>query len=544
MSRRSKRLATPDPDPRTFLQVVTALPATLGIWRARSEALPALMRAAALGRYLDEQGPIRKDRPDGRDIAAWVRRWQSTTSKLISWCYSFASEGHGLVRQQDIDAALRLAVRWPALEGALEGVARGEWGFTSNGFDIRLQLRRDWSIEALDFYLESVTSPAGPPPAEPRRAFEWFIEQSGIRPTPNPPDWVQHALVRYARKSAERYPGRLPSDFDLGSGLSLGDARACYIGLLGWCALADCHVQFLGISEATLLGVPTPKLIEILEKVTDGSVARAGVEAFIDLMRFRPGRHTDASHAPLIPYGDRLLLPPALLSPRGIERTLLRSAAADPNRFGPVGKALGRQADAWADLLAALPGILVARRLAVVRPDGSAAGDLDIVAIDPGGGVGVVIEAKWPIDALTVREGSKIDDWITSARAQVLRVRRGLEQGLLRTRLPPGWPDFSSVRWHWLVGTPQQLDSRLGQPDADIVPATSLRLAAALPPAPSLAEFLGHLLRPPLPRPGEDYDVVQHEFRVNRYRVVADALVFKRPDWLVELTGHNSNVAA
>jgi hypothetical protein len=499
------------------------------------------MRAVALGRHLDEESPTRQDGPNGRDMVEWVRRWQSATSRLIVWNHRFASADKGLVRQQEVDAAVRLAVRWLALEGALEGVARGDWEFTSDGFDIRLRLRRDWSIEALDLYLESVTSPSGPPPPAPRHAFEWFIEQSRMRSASNPPDWVLQALVRYARRTAEQYPGRLPVDFDLGSGLRLGDARTCYIGLLGLCALADCYVQYLGVSEATLLGIPRPALLQRLVKVTDGQVDKASVEAFVDLMTFRPGRHADAAHAPLIPSGDRLLLPPALLSPRGIERTLLRSAAADPSRFGPVGKALGRQADAWADLLAGLPGVMAARRLAVVRPDGSAAGDLDIVALDPRARVGVVVEAKWPIDALTVREGSKIEDWVTHARTQVLRVRRGLEDGVLRARLPADWPAFSSVCWQWLVGTPQQLDRRLGQPGADIIPATSLRLAEALPSAHTLAEFLGRLLRPPLPQRGEDYDVVQHEFRVGRYRVVADALAPYRPDWLMELASRSTD---
>lgn len=60
----------------------------------------------------------------------------------------------------------------------------------------------------------------------------------------------------------------------------------------------------------------------------------------------------------------------------------------------------------------------MARRLQVSRPDGAAAGHLDIVAVDPRARVGIVVEAKWPIDALSIREGSKIEDWITKARAQ------------------------------------------------------------------------------------------------------------------------------
>jgi hypothetical protein len=311
----------------------------------------------------------------------------------------------------------------------------------------------------------------------------------------------------------------------------MGAARACYVGLIGMCALGDCYAQFLGWNQATLLGLPKAALIERLTAVTAEELDQASIEAFVDLMTFRPERHADPAHAPLVPWRDRLLLAPGLLSPRGIERTLLRSAAADPNRFGPVGQALGRQADAWADLFAGLPGIQAARRLQVSHLDGAVAGDLDIVAVDPLARVGVIVEAKWPIDALSIREGSKIEDWITKARAQLLQVRQGLEAGRVRVRLPAGWPEFSSIRWHWLVGTPQQLDGRLGQPNADLIPALSLRLAEALPHDSPLAQFLKRLCDPPRPQQHEDYTVEQHEFRVGRYRVTADALVLLREDW-------------
>lgn len=78
----------------------------------------------------------------------------------------------------------------------------------------------------------------------------------------------------------------------------------------------------------------------------------------------------------------------------------------------------------------------------------------------------------------------------------MLALGRGLEDGRVRVQFPAGWLEFSSIRWHWLVGTPQQLDGRIGQPNADLIPATSLRLAEALPHDRPLAAFLECLRDP------------------------------------------------
>jgi hypothetical protein len=512
---RAKNHQRPDPTTKDLVDYLSELPRQLGVWRAGQHGLYHLLLTSSLERAADLAHA-----QHNLDIGDAADAWRHTTSTLIEWHSQWAQRDRtGEPLRQDIDAAIRRAREWRALDVILLGLRNGDMHIVeTSGWDIRIGNSHEHAIEVLDIILQQVSIPADSVLAvvslDPVHA--WFADHAG-RPdaTYNLPKWARAVMYRWALAELVNRDLTMPEDTNLGD-LSLADARKCYAFLIAGTELATLCTTILGSKETAVWYSESRRLRESLMEY----VSQESAEAFIRLCTFSPGRNP--ASAPLIADGSLFAIPAALISPVGFERTLLRAASADPARGGRLGNALGRRATRWADRLRAIPGALVAERVPVQNSSGQKIGDLDVAAFDPGRNLVLVVETKWPVDAHTLRETIKIDDAIEDGRQQVSRIRTAIADGAT-VRWPTGWNIKPDTVFRWWVGTAQQLATRPGHNSGDIR-TTSLRLLEHVLPAFSLADLQERLEHFPLPRPGSEYELIDQTVRAGRYRFTFPAL--------------------
>jgi hypothetical protein len=249
-------------------------------------------------------------------------------------------------------------------------------------------------------------------------------------------------------------------------------------------------------------------------------VTAATAAAAIRRLMAGPGRSVRTSL--LVPNGAVITVLPLTMFPRAIDSVLLRTAAFDPALYGPIGQRQGNRAKAWGLWLAEIPGVKVAERLKIRGPAGRTAGDLDLLALDPDTGRGIVLELKWPIDALTLPETTKTVGSVMGACRQLGKNRRMLRTREATIRMPDGWPSFGDVEWTWAVGTPQQLHTGpLPEPGMFV---TSLRYLKSLGKLGGIDALIAALRTPNLPRLGEHYTVEKATMQLGRYEIYWDTI--------------------
>jgi len=281
-------------------------------------------------------------------------------------------------------------------------------------------------------------------------------EEPGSRK--GPPGDVLEAAVNRASVAIEAYrkavpEGQVPDTFPLGEGMTAGDMARVLAMIMGIASLCEEAAHRLSRLESTLAHMPIPRLMALLADMCP-TVSEAHHALAVERRTYRTGRSCRTS--PLVPYGDAVIICPPLITPRAVDPIMLRSAAHDSRGFGSIGRELGNRATAWTESLRATPAALAAERVPATRADGRSAGDLDMVAVDPARRVGLSFEIKWPIEALSLPEAMKVENWATSAARQLDRLREELRAGTATLLLPSSWPPFESIDWIWCVGTPQQ----------------------------------------------------------------------------------------
>ena len=382
----------------------------------------------------------------------------------------------------------------------------------------RLNNHRHGPTEALDILLEDVTifTPRTTRPAHPSLPSGFEVNRGRPERVNAFPEVLRAIVWDQAIDLLKRQGSSLPDSTDLG-GISLGDARRCYAGLIAQLYISELSTIHLETEDTLIWGI-RPRNLNLMLRTR---VTADAATAFIALMTHAAGRSPVS--APLLPYEHLLLIPTDLVSPIGYERTLLRAASADPSRSGPLGNLLGLRARRWVQRLEGVPGCLVAEQVKVREPGRRSSGDLDVVAWDPGDNLAVVFETKWPVDAATLTESHKVDAHFESGRRQLMKHRAALAAGDATFLWPKGWTIDDRTEIRWFVGSAQQLDSRAAAGAADIG-STSLRLVEHLLPQPSLRALVAALDDPPYPREGAGFEWVPVTMNVKKYVIHSEAL--------------------
>jgi hypothetical protein len=106
------------------------------------------------------------------------------------------------------------------------------------------------------------------------------------------------------------------------------------------------------------------------------------------------------------------------------------------------------------------PGVLIARRIKVLRTDGSSAGDFDVLVCDPMTRTAVIFEIKWGIAADGSAEVYRAEKAGVMKRSQVVRLRAEVMTGRALPKWPVGWPDMIDYQFRGYVLTRDVLATR------------------------------------------------------------------------------------
>lgn len=530
-----------------FLRSLIAdLPAELAAWHAGRDALPQMLGGLSMRRV---ERLAREGTHPGLRAPEHLRldtrsedRFRHSASSIVSWSSAHLREETSLVpppraapgarrrkgrrpieRQvspSDYGAACDLAWEWQQLETVEIGLATGDLTIRdATGRHVWLQNHRRADVEALDIALARVTVldlPVQHVDIAGTRA--WFEANRGRAERLHLlPESLRRTAWADAHAMLTGQGTTIPAETDLG-GLTLSDARRCYALLIAQLYLNELCTIHLGTEQTLVWGIRPPNLVKLLGRY----VHERAAAAFVALCRYVPGRSPVS--APLIPHGELLLVPSALVSPIAFERTLLRAANADPSRSGRLGNVLGHRARRWAERLGSIPGCRVAERVKVKDQSGKSMGDLDLVAWDRDRGLAVVFETKWPVDAATLSESYKVDSEFTKGRDQLIRLRTAIASGGAVVGWPRDWDlPVTTTEFRWWVGSAQQLDSS-PTAGADGIGSTSLRLVEHLLPKPDLVAFAEALDAFPMPRQGIEFDLVPQQVAAGPYVLHLDAL--------------------
>lgn len=480
-------------------------------WQAGPERILTLLQTATKLRQF-ERTNLGKELPS----------WETVLGLLITWHHEFPAATAGSVSEQHAYDLVLAAARLARLEGL-------ELSSRVNAYRVRkrretfvLTHRWDPALEVADAILERRTAPSHLPDLTDIER-EWLAAKTPAS-RELPPLEVLRAAAGRARDAIglwrEHQPeGALPLSFSLGDGLTVGDAINVLAGLMGFADLCIAAADSQKRTETTLATLSTTSFAGLLAKLAP-NCERAQVGNLIERLIYARGR--SPRNSPIVRVGESILICPPLISARLIDPIVLRSAGYDPSKFGPIGKNLGGLATRWAEWLRQVPGALVAERVTVVTPEGRQAGDLDVLAIDQTRKVAICLEIKWPVDAWSLTEVMKIEDWTTKASVQLAQVRRKLSCRSATAKTPKNWPDISDFAWTWAVGIPRQLSMRpLPEPD---VHTTSLRYLMAMQTPTSLVDVVHALRHPDLPIEGKHFNIERLTISLDRAEIHVDAL--------------------
>ncbi|MFG3225172.1 hypothetical protein ACGF07_10365 [Kitasatospora sp. NPDC048194] len=486
-------------------------------WASGSDRIYGLLRAATKLRAMEITAGVETDVP-----------WETVLAQLIEWHHELPLGEHDF--REDAAVELVAAVAGLARLDALEtSIRAGAYEVRRSRDVLRVRHRWDPAVEVADIYLEQGALPHDVP-ALSETERRW-ISTRPVDSRVGPPVKVLAAAVERAGAAMAAYrqalpEGYLPDSFALGDGLTVGSMARVLAVLMGLASLCEHTAVRLSRLESTLAHMHLPELHAVLAEMCP-TVPEEHRVAAVQRLLFRRGR--SARTSPLVRHGERIILCPPLLTPRAIDPIVLRSAASDFRRFGSVGRAQGERAAAWTEWLAGVPGTLVAERVPAYRAGGKRAGDLDVIAVDPVRRIGLCVEIKWPIDAVTSTEVVKIENWASSAARQLDRLRGELRSDTATAELPDSWPAFDSIDWTWCVGTPQQLC--LGPLPVPNMSAISLRYLLKLGRPSGLPQVLDVLRNPVLPSEGVHFQIVRKTLRVGARLVDLDTIGISPYHW-------------
>jgi hypothetical protein len=515
--------AVPSPSFEEFGKYVHATPGRLPVWSYSGDVLDLLLRVSELqhsARVKAEQNPA--------FLPRYERGTQDAQGVLIRWALD---QGGSPPREEGPQAGLSrrdmkmaaeavdLALRWPQLDTALVAVSAGQQGFESSRWTVRFPRTTDLRYEALD---RKISRPLGLVPdlsmvqEEMTLLGDWASQQAvGERAV------MTNEVFAATLRLAQRLRAQSAREFDPSlhvAGFTLSDAHRLWDVLFGYAYVAKL-LTTVSLDAGSAVLSPTYAALAHDLQVRTG-IDEEPVQSFLDFLTYVHGHHPDPAIAPIIARRDRLLIPLTLVATSNFERNLLRALALRGDLYGPVAKERGRAgADKVAALLRTIPDVLVTTGIEVRGPGGRTAGDLDVVAVDPKKGIGLILEVKWPAPPDHMIEILRVEAELQRGQQQLAQLKRGLANGTLWVRgWPASWPSFQDMRLEWMA---------LGK---DYLPGTRAILGHEIRPiswdllwarqADTLAGLIQKLTSErDLPAEGRDFERVWHKMKVGRYEV-------------------------
>ncbi|MFG3545479.1 hypothetical protein [Streptomyces clavifer] len=462
--------------------------------------------------------------------------WDALIDFLISWHFKHEF-GTGPCYEEDVSDAVSAAMTAMRLEPLAAALRVQAYRVRKTGdAKFRVSFRWDMGLEVADMHLERQVAPADlEEPTEDE--IEWASEQSRSKLNPfHPPNDVISATMGRTRRAIKSWRAvhqdpPLLDYTDLGEGLTVGTMAEVLAALMAMAELGEMAHSTARVRGATLQHSTEEAITEWLGQLCENLPQDVVTKA---IRRLMAGTGKSLRTSLLLPNSGLITVLPLVMFPRAIDAIVLRTAASDPARYGPIGKRQGERAKVWGKWLGAIPGVKVSEGAKVRTPTGQVAGDLDVVALDPVTRKGLILEIKWPIDALTLAETSKTDQIIMLASTQLGKVRRLLVAKEVRAKLPPDWPAFDEIDWTWGVGMPQQLTSQ-PLPESEMF-ATSFRYVSHLAPINSLPELISVLKNPVVPELNKHYKIGNITIPLQqRHSVRIERLECIEIDWIPEM---------
>jgi hypothetical protein len=487
---------------RLFIQAAELAPTRLSVWRRKFNIID-ILRIAGLERFRDPEASA--------NPYEWNDNWRRITAQVIEWACTIPADGVREPSWGDLHELVCEARLWRPMDGALNAVFARKFSVEKTKKAYILTMTSVPELEFLDLLLERRTSPNVPAPPFPRSVNKWFAANVHTGKVKDLDEKTLDSILRYARRTINWQRSGLPEgcigdDLQLTPHLTLGRAIDLYSILFCLRIIADSYVRVFKKSDPTLLSFTEDRICQFFVDA-DPSVREGEASDFLELMTYRPGLSLDASTTPLVPSGDLFVLAPALVVPAGVERTLLRSVATQPDQFGSVGRQLGDLANRLADILSReVPGISAMTRVKAQRKNGTVAGDIDVLAIDAKHNKVFAIEVKWPVEALTLREAAKVESDVKRGAIQLDGIRNALRKN--EAFLPVAVQEATrGMNWSWFVATPGQL----AETGIEAIVPTSIRHVLSVLPARTLVELEEKLLR--RPKLGEHFLIRESQYR-------------------------------
>jgi hypothetical protein len=501
--------------------------AELSVWKAGRSALPAILAEVSRRRLIEKMERFKTGGPlsDDGEVGG---KWASIAAHLVEWAFLYGdheSEGTDPT-ERDVVAAVDLANNWKVVDIALNAGRAGRANITHTKRGFWVDPFSDPRVEVLDLMLEGVDTLAAPvadvgPSLDPATDYLNAMRWDNSEGPATVPRWVMGLFVQHAKNHLRAQPWEVDESTDVG-GMTIREAISMLGTLQGISHLGD--EVFIRYPSLTMAN-PAFKRDDLRKMIARYNSNSSNVDRFLDMFTYAGQKGRSPLSAPLIQWGELIVVSRHLLHDSMAERMLLRAASADPSSSGKLGISLGRLCSRWAVRLQEVPGVQVAQEVKVLGPSNRKLGDLDIVALDRSRMQGLIVEAKWPIDARTLSDARKQEDAVDKGRSQVARLRMEVAGGA-KVKLPHDWPSFNQVAWHWVVGTARFLDARRTESE---IPATSLRLVEQILPVGSLQELIDALDGFSLPREGRDFRLGWKKVRIGRHAIHARTIEMLRP---------------
>ena len=431
--------------------------------------------------------------------------------------------------EDDRIALFRTAGAYWELINAIVDARVGLRGFEHSGTLIRLPYQGNRLVDALDRELELIegtdTLKHAPRDFPGQRLRSWVRREGITQPWGLAPQWVKVAFRDHATQLVSTYPRYVDPDQSV-AGLTGREIDTFWIELLAW----GLYMEGAVLSGSTDWQVTNPviactDLIAVLASET--GLDLPVVDQLVRLLTLDLARCNDGALTPFIPIDEGNLVPmSSLIVPSVPQRNLLAVLQSDHAVFGPVGEMLGRVGEKT--LLSLFrqrlgPATQVASRVKVLRPDGTRAGDLDVVACDPSEHTIAVFEVKWGIAADGNAAVYKAETDALEKRPKVVALREQIRTGLASPRWPAGWPETTGFDVRSFVISRDVLVTR-NIDDDDVTLRSYQLLSRTLRPNATFRDLMSVLVSPPSP-PAERLRTEWKRVRYGDLRVDIEGLV-------------------